>query len=209
MRRILPDRTARGQRGIVLFIALIAMVVLSLAGVALMRSVSTANAVAGNLALRQASIAPVNNAVERAVLWLFGDLPVTPPAIPNRNLDDAAHRYFATLQAGELPNGVPALLAGPYPPAGYTFGVDVDPTGAEVRSVIERVCRLTTGGVPPTEGTQGMVDNCDMIPPIEALGGTDNETGRPPLPPIPHYRLTVRVDIPNTNTVTFAQAMLR
>ena len=40
------------------------MVILSLAGVALVRSVDSSTAVAGNLAFRQASIAPVNQAIE-------------------------------------------------------------------------------------------------------------------------------------------------
>ena len=50
----------RAQRGVVLFIALIAMVVMSLAGVALIRSVDTTGSVAGNLAFREASTPAVN-----------------------------------------------------------------------------------------------------------------------------------------------------
>ena len=49
-----PPKIARRQRGVVLFIALIAMVVLSLAGVALIRSVDTTGSVAGNIAFREA-----------------------------------------------------------------------------------------------------------------------------------------------------------
>ena len=41
---------ARRERGVVLFVALIAMVVMSLAGVALIRAVDTSGSVAGNLA---------------------------------------------------------------------------------------------------------------------------------------------------------------
>ena len=44
---------ARAQRGVVLFIALIVLVAMSLAGIALMRSVDTNVLVAGNLAFRQ------------------------------------------------------------------------------------------------------------------------------------------------------------
>ena len=47
------------QHGVVLFVALIAMVVMSLAGVALIRSVDTTGSVAGNLAFREASIPAV------------------------------------------------------------------------------------------------------------------------------------------------------
>ena len=43
------------QRGIVLFIALLVMVGLAIAGVALMRSTDTATTVTGNLVLKQAA----------------------------------------------------------------------------------------------------------------------------------------------------------
>ncbi len=191
----------RRHRGVVLFVALIAMVVLSLAGIGLMRSVDTGQGVVGNLAFRQASIAPVNLAIERAVDAIYKSKTIT-----NLTADDSAHRYFATLQPGEKSNGVPAVLAGPYPPAAYPagFGLDSDPTTLlEVRSVIERVCNA------PAVTQPEINEHCDVMPPKVSTGGTDNETGRPPLPPIPHFRVTVRVDWPNTNTVSFAQAFLR
>ncbi len=199
MNTLRPDRFIRfgprAERGVVLFIALIAMVVLSLAGVALIRSVNTASAVAGNLAFRQTSIAPVNNAIERATDALF-----LSKTIINPTVNDFPNQYYAALQPGEQPNGVPAVLAGAHPPAAYPFGVNTDPTGLEVRYVIERVCNAAGA---PTIAT------CDLLPPKVSDAGTDNETGRIPLPPIPHYRVTVRVDIPNTNTVSFAQGFLR
>src|SRR6266542_4348892 len=65
-----PTRSPHRERGIVLFIVLLIMVVLSMAGVALMRSVDTATGVAGNLALRQGTFPPVNWAVEIAIYSL-------------------------------------------------------------------------------------------------------------------------------------------
>ena len=56
----------QAQRGVVLFIALIVMVALSLAAVALVRSIDTTNAVIGNLGFRMSSILPANLAVESA-----------------------------------------------------------------------------------------------------------------------------------------------
>ena len=50
--------TIRHQRGVVLFIALIVMVAMSLAAIALIRSVDTTNILIGNLAFRQSSILP-------------------------------------------------------------------------------------------------------------------------------------------------------
>jgi hypothetical protein len=59
------------QRGVVLFIALIVMVAMSLAAIALIRSVDTTNILIGNLAFRQSSILPANMAVEQAAAALF------------------------------------------------------------------------------------------------------------------------------------------
>jgi len=197
--------TIRRQRGVVLFVALIAMVILSLAGIGLMRSVDTGQGVVGNLAFRQASIAPVNLAIETAINDIFKAKTILTAA------DDPAHRYFATLQPGEKPNGVPALLAGPYPPVAYDaiFSHDTDPTTKlEVRSVIERVCNNNPALPPPALPAQ-MTERCDTMPPKVSGAGTANEPGGITLPPIPHFRITVRVDWPNTNTVTFAQAFVR
>jgi len=56
----------RGQRGIVIFIALIALVVMMIAGLALMRSVDTGNLIAGNLAFRQRAVHSADGGVEVA-----------------------------------------------------------------------------------------------------------------------------------------------
>lgn len=197
-----------GQRGIVLFIALIAMVVLTLAGVALVRSVDTSQGVAGNLAFRQASIAPVNQAIESAIDALFKSKTI------NTIANDSAHNYYAFLQAGEKANGVPAVLSGDYSTmsTAYTGASLPSPfvdglTKYEVRYVIERVCIPTVMDAPNSGAAT--TQYCDLLPPKVSPAGTDNEVKRIPLPPIPHYRVTVRVDLPNTNTVTYAQAFLR
>src|SRR5204862_7054670 len=59
------------EHGVVLFIALIVMVAMSLAAIALMRSVHTTSAVIGNLSIRPASILPANYGIEEAAAGLF------------------------------------------------------------------------------------------------------------------------------------------
>ena len=177
-----------GQRGVVLFVALIAMVVMSLAGVALIRSVDTTGSVAGNLAFREASTPAVNMAVEEAVQALYL---AKPKKIANPEVDDIPNRYYAKLQPGELANGVPAVLAGTYATmkAAYPFTVTSYPTtNAEVRAVIERICSPASPALPLTVAQK--LQWCDT------------------LPPIPLYRVTVRVDLPGTNTASYAQVML-
>ena len=199
---------ARSQRGVVLFVALIGMVMLSLAAVALLRSVDSGTSIAGNLAFKQASIGPVNYAIEEANYNLFEGPPGSRIADPFNH--DAAFRYYANLQPGESASGIPAMIYGPsytYPFATYT-----DPTtGYEVRWVIERMCQGSAPAPGPYLGdplTTTGLQACDLLVPKVALGRTTMKLVGINVPPQPLYRVTVRVDGP-ANTVTYAQATLR
>jgi len=204
----------RAQRGVVLFIALIAMVVMSLAGVALIRAVDTSGSAAGNIAFREASVTAINFAIEQAVDWLY----VSKTLNPDTNVD-VAHHYYGKLQAGELPNGVPAVLGGTYATmkGSYPFGAANSygafptlPGNAEVRSVIERICS-NAAPVPPAPGVLTFAEKtqyCDSQPPKVSPAKTSMKLKGPTLPPIPLYRVTVRVDLPGTNTASYAQTML-
>src|SRR5262247_2182840 len=100
-RRLAYPALKSAQRGVVLFIALIVMVVMSLAAIALMRSVDTTTQVIGNLAFRQASILPGNYAIEDAAASLFGDANITGVArIADVRADDATQNYYATHDQG-------------------------------------------------------------------------------------------------------------
>lgn len=58
------------QQGIVLFIALIALVVMSLAAAALIRTVDTNTTIAGNLSFRQSALISSSRGFETALSWL-------------------------------------------------------------------------------------------------------------------------------------------
>jgi type IV pilus assembly protein PilX len=193
------------QHGVVLFVALIVMVALSLASIALIRSVDTTTTVIGNLAFRQASILPANMAVEEAAAALFIDadiLHTVGSRIPLRDANLPAENYFAFLQPGEV-RGIPVQLQKRSAfPAAFKMLVDASMSGhqTEVRYVIERMCL-------PLVGTAATNANCDLLPPLGPFGTT---VGDPALgqPSIPYYRVTIRVDGPQ-NTASFVQAMLR
>ena len=184
----LRTNPARRERGVVLFIALIAKVVLSLAGVALIRAVDTTGSVAGNID------------------WLY----VSKAIVPETAIDNA-HHYYGKLQAGEMPNGVPAVLSGTYAAmtGTYPFGpANIYPTtNAEIRSVIERVCSPASPAPPLTFAQR--TQYCDTKPPKVSPAKTSMKLKGPTLPPIPLYRVTVRVDLPGTNASTYAQSMLQ
>ena len=184
------------QRGVVLFIALIVMVAMSLAAIALIRSIDTTNAVVGNLAFRLASILPANGSIEQAAAALFPteDL-ANVDHIPDKRFNLIAENYFASRQVGEV-QGVPVQLQ---KKSNFTLPKKFsDPNGMEIAYVIERMC-LAPG--PVTEA------NCDLVPPKQVPGDTIGDPSLK-LPPAPFYRVTVRVDGPQ-NTTSFVQAMLK
>ena len=201
----------RRQRGVVLFIALIVMVAMSLAAIALIRSVDTTNAIIGNLAFRMASILPANASIEQAASALFSDADIGDIVhIPDKTRDLPAENYFACrlkepLCAGspEDARGVPALLQKSSTASVLPKQFDANETATaaintHVTYLIERMC-LHTG----TADT----GNCDLVPPKgnpgDTLGDVNLGGGS-----VPFYRVTVRVDGPK-NTASFVQAMLK
>ena len=184
-----------------MFIALIVMVALSLAAIALVRSVDTSNAIVGNLSFRMASILPGNLGVEKAAAALFQDADIANAVrIPDHNADWAAENYFASRQPGEDARGYSAEAAeeGELPVRGTDRQRFRGRTATEIRYVIERMC--TQPGVPT-------VATCELLPPKFNPGGTENEE-KFGFDGAPFYRVTIRVDGPQ-NTASFLQATLK
>jgi Tfp pilus assembly protein PilX len=208
-----PTRHVRGmqsQRGIALFVALIVMVALSLAGIALIRSIDTTTSVTGNIAFRQAALLQANWAVEEAIGHIYlPDSKLTAGDMIDPTNDASAQFYLATFDPSKdstksaqpaLPSGVPDVLwkkNGAWP----TAFTDTN-NGNKVKYVIQRMC-MTDIGLPSGPTAQ----KCELMQPKQALGTTVGDeaisTGKYPL-----YRVTVRVDGPN-NALSFVQAMIR
>ncbi len=202
------------QRGVVLFIALIVMVAMSLAAIALMRSVDTTSAVIGNLAFRQASTLPANFGIEDAAAGLFND---ANPASIARILDvrnpDSAQNYYPTHdQTWDDKYGVPQPLQTKANMAAANLGrKQVDGAGNTITYVIERMCNSPGNPDPAAIDKKAAARAwCDMMPPKQPPGTTINDPSLSLDFRQVFYRVTVRVDgPPGTNTVSFAQAMLR
>jgi type IV pilus assembly protein PilX len=209
--RRMPVRIGR-QRGVVLFIALIVMVAMSLAAIALMRSVDTTTAVIGNLAFRQASILPANFAIEDAAAGLFADANVSFTArIADIRVDNPAQNYFAThSQAAGWDDkyGVPQPLQ-TYAAATALARPQLDGATNRITYVTERLCNPNAPHPDHPDNSTGR-SWCEMAPPQQAPGATINDPSLSIDFRQVYYRVTVRVDgPPGTNTVSFAQAMLR
>jgi type IV pilus assembly protein PilX len=206
------------QRGVVLFIALIVMVAMSLAAIALMRSVDTTSAAIGNLAFRQASILPANYGIEDAAAGLFNDAnPANVARIPDVRVDTPAQNYYAThSQAAGWDDqyGVPQPLQ--TQAAANSLNRPVwDGAQNRITYVTERMCNPSAPVIPADKSAANTW--CDMMPPKQSPGTTINDPMAALLSAQPFYRVTVRVEhCPNndcvnnrSDTVSFAQAMLR
>jgi hypothetical protein len=177
------------QRGVILLIAMVAVVALAFAGMSLVRVVATTTAIGNNVHARQQAMYAATVAFEHDVVALVED------RVIDTTRDDPAHNYFASRQPAEDSRGVPrALLSAADYPAGASV-IDAG-DGFAVRHVVERLCALPGAA---------SADTCTLSPPsVEATLGTP-PPGEPPREP--GYRVTMRVEGPG-GTVAYAQAML-
>lgn len=195
----------RRQRGVVVFVALLVMAALALAGIALMRSTDTTTTVSGNLALKLAATSAVDRSIEQTIHALWEVSPV-----PDRTQHNPTQNYYACvrggaggcLAAGSAVPKIPDLLrsASGCSNAGLTAGlVANDAAGNKSCFVIERMC-LNTG--------LAVGSNCNLSTgSFGADPGTVHYVGLV-RPGDAYYRVTIRVEGPR-NTVSYAQAMLR
>lgn len=190
----LPSRA----RGAVLFIALIVLVAMTLAGIAIMRSVDTTTLIAGNLAFKQGTIQSSDNGIEFGFQWLLANR----PTLANNNV---ANGYYSAQPAGSLNWIDPATWAGAVP-------VGTDAAGNTISILIHRMCTCPDT---PYNGTcvGGAAQMCALDAAVGAVPppaqGDSFVVGAPGYlgDPKPFYRITVRTQGPR-NTASIVQAMV-
>ena len=191
----------RKQRGVILFIALIVLVAMSLAGIALMRSVDTNVLIAGTLAFRQGATMAADWGIEDARTWLEANKGGT-----TLHNDQPVTHYWANWQTGVDLVGVGTASDDYDWSQARTVGTDAG--GNEVRFVIHRLC--TAAGSPSSPGANCMRSTVGAgssggvgSPKEEAAVGA----GALSTPGTVFYRVTVRVSGPR-NTTSYVQAVL-
>ena len=126
-----------------LFMALLVMVVLMLAGIALIRSTDTATVVSGNLALEQAAMSAADRSIEHTVHVLFDT-----SAVPDRTADYLAQNYYSWVRRNadnSIPE-IPQVLQEPFSASAFAAAglsadlIPVDDAGNRSYYVIERMC---------------------------------------------------------------------
>jgi hypothetical protein len=201
------------QRGVVLFFALIALVAMSLAAVALIRSVDTGAMIAGNLAFKQAAIGAGNSGVEAAKSWLDATQAandakdVLSDTTHAFNLDDAANGYYSNADLALRLTDSSAL---PYIKWDGTDSVCLpeDSAGNTVCYVIQRMCRTANTVVANAECLFGMSPTFTgypmgiPYPDKQCIGPDCPKTGETPL-----LRITVRISDPR-GSFSYLQAFV-
>lgn len=183
------------QKGLVLFIALIALVVLSLAAVALIRSVDTNTMIAGNLGFKQSATMSADSGVETAITWLNAN-----QAAATTEADQTASGYYATSAANAktLADASALVATG----AGIVAGYEAT-SGNTITYVIQRMCRAAgpSNTANCMYGPPGVVKDSNLV----------CDASNPCLNPTPAnslmYRVTTKVVGPR-NTVSYTQAFI-
>jgi len=168
-----------GQRGAVLIVALVALILLSLSAVVLVRAIQDGGMFAGNLALRQAATQAAEVGLERAIQVVQGRT--------NRfDADDAARGYYArvvSFAAGAMPPAVRWVNQPCFDLEGQAVACGL--AGVyHYQFVVERLCDAA-----PVTAPQ---DQCIGGGPVDT--GSKKSSAPAPLTLASfHFRITVRV----------------
>ncbi len=183
------DHSARfAQRGAVLFFTLIALVAMTLAALAMVRSVDTGNLVAGNIALKQSAIQEADIAMNKA----FSCLDSGGVLLGALGTPVSTCNYYATLQPDlNKPFGIPdALESAPG---------TLDPaTGNTSAYIIERMCTATGAWDAAT---------CIESPFGKAEAYGDVHLPDKQVPPQALYRISIKVSGPR-NVAAYSQMIM-
>ncbi|AZN36779.1 hypothetical protein [Iodobacter ciconiae] len=196
---MLPLALKNKQKGLVLLISLIVLVVMTLAAISLVRSMIGSNQIANNLALRQGTTAAADVAFEKARFWLVSRSLDAPTEL---NRASNANGYSPTntenpINGNAWANGINWVWANPNegnaPLAQANKNEALNANGYRAAYFIQRSC-ATAGQKTPNRSA------CDLqkMSPNEPEGNSEYQM---------IYKITVRIEGPK-DTISFYQATL-
>jgi Tfp pilus assembly protein PilX len=201
------------QQGVTLFISLIVLIIMTLAGIQLMRSVDTSNIIAGNLSFQQAATHSGDSGIETAIGWL-----------EQQNNTSASNLYndLNTVGVGSCKGYTSNYTAATEPPLGgatwdnwwnalsicQTVTLPTDTAGNTASYTINRMC--STANLAPANSNSPPVQYCATST-ITVAGGANNSQTSGALP-LKHngqiyYRITSRINGPR-GTKSYVQAIV-
>jgi type IV pilus assembly protein PilX len=179
-------RSARHQHGAVLFVALIVLVAMTLAGLALIRTADMGALIAGNLAFKRNALHSAEIGAEAARTWMMGKT-------STELQTDDGNAYYSSWSS--------------FDPKTYdwvnksTLVVDKDAAGNTIRYVVHRMCQ-----------SNGAASGIPCVT-VQAGAGASTKRGAHygeyPLSGgvQPYYRVTVRAEGPR-GTVSYTQSFV-
>jgi Tfp pilus assembly protein PilX len=199
-------RKSRAQRGVVLFVALIALVVIMLAAIALVRSVDTGNLIAGNVAFRRAATSSADAGVESAISWLIAkeQQDQAKDAFSDAdyvlNSTDAANGYYSYNSNNPVDANYLNVTAATTWTDQASKSMGQDASGNTIRYIIQRMCKTPNQVLSETDClfSDASVDNNS-----KRNGIPQPQTGGSSV----MYRVTARVTGPR-NTVSYIQTFV-
>jgi Tfp pilus assembly protein PilX len=207
-RSLVLCRSRHRERGATLLIALIVLVALTMAGIAMMRSVDTATIVAGNIGFRQSTV----NAADQGVQAAYAYISPIMATLSTNGGNDPANGYTGFVPLGEAPdwylnasnpgwtNAVSCNGSTKTATACNTFapnGSSVELAGNNITYVIHRLCDSTGTNCGQTQSGAATASGVDQSAPNFFVP-----------PPSQHFRVTVRATGPR-NSVTYVQTLVR
>ena len=191
----------RAQRGVTLIIALIVLVAMTLAGVAMMRSVDTGTIVAGNIAFRQATVHSADQGLQAAYGFITAGSGATVLYTDDNQASVASKGYWSS-----VPNDEPDWWASnTWTNAAVLNAGTADASGNVVYYMIHRLCK------DPNASNTATGQSCAATPDSAAITGEGVDASAPNYftrPPATHYRITARSVGPR-NSIAIVQTLVR
>jgi Tfp pilus assembly protein PilX len=184
-------KSSRKQDGVVLFVALIVLIIMTLAGLALLRQMGAGTSIAGNIAFKENATSVADRGTEFANAWLVANYAIT-------SSDSIANGYISNWGTSVDPTtfdwNQSRLLVD-----------DEAQTGNRTRFIIHRLCEFKDlSALDPAQ-------RCSDSPVLnsgDSRGGASYPGVLPGTTVKPFFRITTRVDGPR-NTLSFTQVLVQ
>ncbi len=205
-----PRSLVAHQKGTTLLVAMVALVAMMTAGMALIRSVDSANLVASNFQMQQSAEQNLDLALNEAMLAYLKSHSNSAVNIANTNFDSVTTSYRAIRNSAmQTSDGLPSELVNLTPPtwgvngplvSGTWPGEQVDLQSKQLRRYfIERLCNTT--GIATAANCQ--MYTLEFEPNAQKGSGVDLDTED-----LPFIRVTARIDGPK-GAVSYAQLFVK
>lgn len=223
---LIQPRIPKAQKGIIMLITLTALMIMTLASVALMRSSDVTQVISGNLAFRQTVVQSSEMGIEAAVEWMESVMATQSGANGSQKTGDTGEAQTSegsSLESSASSYGYSAIVQEPNSSQTWdefwenvlkfqAVNLPVDAsTGNQVSYAIQRLCDRT--GKPGTYINDVLV-SCQQPPdgyaPLTTgnSAGVSSKVGKFKISTNPvYYRITVRITGPR-NSMSYVQSII-